>query len=254
MKYYTPRFLFRRYEVLKRIKGGDCFLEIGPGSLNLTEDLLQHFIHGTLVEHNEFAKEIYDKLPESFKNRLLLVIGDFMDINLNNTYDCIIACEVMEHVNRDREFVHKIYSLLNDRGRIIISVPARQKYWAKDDVVVGHYRRYEKHDIEEMLSEEKFKNISIISYGFPFINILRLPRLVLAYIQKRRNDHLSMETRSKKSGISPVRGVLNLTRIVINKYTAYPLCLISSFFNRYDFSDGYIITADKLEIFPGENE
>ena len=245
MKYYTPRFLFRRYQVLKRIKKGNHFLEIGPGSLNLTEDLLKHYTQGTLVEYNTYVQKIYNGLEKSIRKRLHLVIEDFMRFTSDSKYDCIIACEVMEHVEHDLVFLRKIHTLLNDRGQAIISVPARRKYWAMDDEIVGHYRRYEEKEINEMLLQEKFKDISIISYGFPFINILRWPRIILANAQAKNGMNLSIETRSKHSGISPVRRVLKLFGFLLNKYTVYPLCLISSLFNGYNLSDGYIITAEK---------
>ena len=245
MKYYTPRFLLRRYQIIKRIKGGHRFLEIGPGSFNLTEDILKHFSKGTLIDYNPYLQEIYDNLEPSIKNNLQFIIEDFMAFQIELKYECIVACEVMEHVEQDRKFLQKVYKLLNNHGQTIISVPARWRYWAKDDEIVGHFKRYEKKEIIEMLLRENFKNVSVISYGFPFINILRWPRILLANMQAKKKEHLSKETLSKHSGVSSVRWLMKLLRIFCNPYTIYPLCLISSLFNGYDLSDGYIITAEK---------
>ena len=248
MKYYTPRFLLRRFEVVKRIKKGNIFLEIGPGSLNLTIDLLKFFKEGTLVDYNKDIIKIYNNLPVHINNRLHLLIGDFMSIDLKNRFDCIVACEVMEHIDNDREFIKKVYSLLNNNGQITISVPARERYWDTDDVIVGHFRRYEKKTVIKLFSEEHFYNINIISYGFPFINVLRFPRIFLANLQRKKKMDHSMQDRSKDSGISPVRKLLSITKVLVNKYTFYPICIIASLFNRCDLSDGYILTAQKYSI------
>ena len=246
MNYFTPRFILRRFEILKQIKEGNTFLEIGAGSLNLTKDLLKFFENGTLVDYNEDVIKIFNNLPVDTINRLNLYIGDFFLINLQNKFDCIVACEVMEHIKNDKEFLKKIYSLLNTNGQVIISVPAKEKFWDTDDEIVGHFRRYEKKTVIKLLLDEHFSNINIISYGFPFINALRFPRIFLAKIQKNNKVCISMEDRSKNSGISPIKKLLKVSSVLINKYSFYPLCIIASFFNSFDFSDGYILTAQKI--------
>ncbi len=244
MKYYTPRFLFRRHEVLKKIKSGNTFLEIGPGSLNLTADILKYYNHGTLVDFNPLIYDFYDSFEWSTKNKLHLIVGNFMNITLKSKYDCIIACEVMEHIKYDVLFLEKIYTLLSDHGCIIISVPAKKALWARDDEIVGHYRRYEKTEIMKMIMQLNFKNIEIVSYGFPFLNLLRWLRIILAGVQINKLT-LSMKARSQYSGISPLNNIFKLTGFLFNKYTAYPFCLFSALFNNYDLSDGYLITANK---------
>ncbi|MDD5723909.1 MAG: class I SAM-dependent methyltransferase [Syntrophales bacterium] len=245
MRYYPPRFLFRRYEIVKRLKSGYNFLEIGPGSLNLTADILKHYANGTLVEFNPYVQEVYNDLERPTRKRLHLVIEDFMLLTGDSTYDCIIACEVMEHIEQDLEFLRKVHSLLNNQGELVISVPSRQHFWSIHDSIVGHVRRYEKQDVIKMLSKEGFRNIDVISYGFPFVNILRWPRILLAKVQARRKGLWNKTMQTQESGLSPCREIPNIFGILCNKYTVYPLCVISSLFNRRDLSDGYIVTAEK---------
>jgi len=96
-----------------------------------------------------------------------------------------------------------------------------------------------------MLSKENFKNITVISYGFPFINILRWPRILLAKVQAKEKRSWNKTIQTKESGLSHYREFPNILGIFCNKYTVYPLCLISSLFNGYDLSDGYILTAER---------
>ena len=245
MKYNAPRFLLRRFEVVKQIKRGGAFLEIGPGNLNLSIDLLKYFRKGILVDFNKDVIKTFCDLPLSTKRRLHLLVGDISTVSFKRKFDCIIACEVMEHIENDREFIRKLYSLLNFNGQVIISVPAKKRYWSIHDVIVGHFRRYEKKTVIQLFSEEKFNNINIISYGFPFIIALMFPRIFLAYLQRNSKIGYSMQERTKDSGSSPLKKLLSIIRFLINKYTFYPVCIIASIFNKYDFSDGIIITAYK---------
>lgn len=245
MKYYPPRFLFRRYEILKRLKKGHHFLEIGPGNFYLSKDLLRYFDRGTLVDYSPYVKNIYDGLEESIRKRLDLIIEDFTSFQFELKFDCVVVCEVMEHIGHDQKFIKKIHGLLNDQGQAILSVPSRHKFWSKHDEIVGHLRRYEKQEIKNMLLKEKFKNISILSYGFPFVIILRLPRILLAGLQYKKKIHWSKKAQTKQSGVSHNCEMPSLLGIFCNPYTIYPLCLFSSLFNGYDLSDGYIITAEK---------
>lgn len=246
MKYYPPRFLFRRYELLKRLEGGRSFLEIGPGSFNLTRDLLRMFEHGILIDYNSEVEHLFNRIPSDESSELSLVIADFEDYEAEEQFSSIIACEVMEHVEKDSEFLAKAYRILEENGQLILSVPARRKYWSVHDEGVGHLRRYEKKDLTNLLQAAGFGSIEIVSYGFPFVNILRLPRLLLAGRQKAFNRDLSKKEQTKESGLSQYRVMSKAIGLICNKYTVAPLALGSSLFNRFDFSNGYIVSARKL--------
>jgi SAM-dependent methyltransferase len=246
MKYYPPRFLFRRYEILRRVKRGNNFLEIGPGNLNLAQDLLCYFDRGTLVDYNPAVKKRYNNLPESLKKRLALVIADFSpSISFQTKYDCIVACEVMEHVDNEERFLDTMIGLLSNQGQLVLSVPSRMKFWSKHDEIVGHLKRYERDDIVKLLSKQNLKNVTVISYGFPFVNILRWPRILLAQIQYHKKIRWSQKKQTQQSGFMQATLLTDLLGIVCNRYTTYSLNLLSSLFNQYDLSDGYVIIAEK---------
>jgi SAM-dependent methyltransferase len=246
MKYYPPRFLFRRQEILSRIKRGDEFLEIGAGNLYLARDLLHYFDRGTVVDSNPDIAEIYAALSESLKKRLCLYTEDlFKLVPSLGRYDCVIACEVLEHVENDDEFLARICSLLNPDGQLVVSVPARMKYWSRHDELVGHFRRYEKDSIAEAVFRQGLTNVKVISYGFPFVNLLRLPRIALAYLQSIERSSWTRDEQTRRSAILRAPTLVNLAGLVCNKYSVYPFSLASSIFNDLELSDGYIITAQK---------
>jgi len=245
MTYYPPRYLFRRHEIVKRVQPAASFLEIGAGNLKLSRELLRFFHNGTLIDYNEKTNTLFQLLPPSSRNRLKLIISDFMSHNFQNTFDCVVACEVLEHVPQYQDFTQKMYQLLNKNGQLILSVPSRKKYWSTHDEIVGHLRRYEKKEIINLLRDNKFTNIEVISYGFPFVNILRWVSILLAKYNYREKKLWSQKKQSQESGIIDAGIIANITGILVNKYTCYPFCEFSTLFNKLDLSNGYLITAYK---------
>jgi SAM-dependent methyltransferase len=247
MKYNPPRFLFRRFIVMKQVKSRNHFLEIGPGNLNLSLDLLTKFNHGTLIDFNttEVQKK-FDGLPEAKKEMLKLIIADFTEYDqFDNEFDCVVSCEVLEHIDNDGDFLKKTNDLLMKGGQLILSVPARQKYWSRHDEIAGHCRRYEKQELYAKLSEAGFSEIKIVSYGFPFINIFRLGRVSLANIQYREKSRWDPKKKTQESGFINKRNSYQWVGYLINKYTFFPFCLIASLFENLDLSEGYVASAIK---------
>ena len=245
MRYYPPRYLFRRYELLKRVKEGNHFLEIGPGNLLLSVDLLRYFRGGTLIDFNQDSRENYGALEKSDRNRLSLIVADFMEYCFEESYDAVIACEVLEHVRNEVAFLDRIRELLNPGGQLILSVPARKKLWSNHDDIVGHLRRYEKKEITNLLSRQNFKRIDIVAYGYPFVNILRMARIGLAKRQYAEKIGWSKERQTKESGSMQKGLLVRSIGLLINPITAHPLCRFSSLFNNRDWSEGYLAIGEK---------
>jgi len=58
------------------------------------------------------------------------------------TYDCVLALDVIEHIDDDCQALRKLRRLLNRSGSLIISVPALPELYSEFDEVQGHRRRY----------------------------------------------------------------------------------------------------------------
>ncbi len=230
---------------MRRVKPGDSFLEIGPGNFKLSRELLKKFKNGVAIDFEDKVKNYYDVLAPEDKQRMELVIGDFTKHKFKQKFDCVVACEVMEHIDDDKKFLTEIAKLLKPGGQILISVPARQKFWTVHDEVVGHVRRYEKAATAKLFEAAGYKNVRVYSYGFPFVNFFWFLRSFHGRIQKRQKAGWSKEKQTKESGVGQLPKFLDVFGVVVNKYTFYLPNILSSVFDNYDLSEGYIIDAER---------
>jgi SAM-dependent methyltransferase len=191
------------------------------------------------------VKKIFNGLPIKAKRKLSLKIDDFMKVEFNEKFDCVVVCEVLEHVTKDKQFLAKINKVLNKNGQLIVSVPARQKYWTVHDDVVGHIRRYEKNNLLEIARQCGFSDAKVYSYGYPFVNGLRLLRAIHGRKQHRVKSSWTKEKQTQKSGIGQISPKYNVAGIFLNKYTFYPLCLVSRLFDQFNLSEAYVLVAKK---------
>ncbi|MEX2259473.1 MAG: methyltransferase domain-containing protein [Woeseia sp.] len=247
MKYRAPRFLFRRHEIFRHIEGGTTFIEVGAGNLLLSEELVKFFDRGVAVDFTDDLKISYSKLAGEIRSRLEILNLDFVTQSVPGKFDCFIACEVMEHIDDDAAFLRKIRDVLKPGGQAIISVPARVKYWSVHDELVGHVRRYEKAELIEKTTGAGFSSVRVISYGFPWVNILSLPRIWLARrsISDRKDWDQQRQTSMSNHNQIPSWLSNSILPFFVNRFTIYPFARFSQLFNASDRSNGYVIIMFK---------
>jgi SAM-dependent methyltransferase len=250
LNYYPPRYLLRRYEILRNVRAGASFLEIGAGGLALSRDLLRYFDNGKALDSSPGSRQIYDSLPASTHERLKFEANELSPAFTEDLYDCVIACEVMEHVEDDQAFMASLHSHIRPNGQTILSVPAHMKFWTIHDEITGHYRRYERNELVDLFRKTGFENIRVIAYGYPFINALRRLRALYARRQARVKREWDKNRQTQKSGLDHVPSQFNWLGILVNPYTFLPLNWVARLFNNTDLSEGYIVIADK----PGHQE
>lgn len=250
LQFNPPRFLLRRYEIIKNLNGGKTFLEVGAGNLMLSSELVNYFDQGgTAIDLSEKIYDYYESYPDNIKRKLKVENVDFYDIKLESKPDCIISCEVLEHIPNDTVFMAEVFKNLNDNGQYILSVPCRMKLWSNHDLIAGHVRRYEKNEIISKLEGVGFKNIKVISYGIPIIHFFRLLRIFNSFIFSKNVDSMTNEEKTVVSGDNhlpkQLQGLAKLSGIFVNKYTMLPFNWVGKVFNNLDKSDGYVVVCNK---------
>lgn len=122
---------------------GECYLY---DSLIKNDELLKGklFYEGIDLRENEF---IHSENEIKFINDSI--------INLNDQYEYIVSCHMLEHVNNDIEILQKINSLLKPNGKFFIAVPEIRSYIA-ERLDVGHINLYTLNHLIQKLVECDF--------------------------------------------------------------------------------------------------
>lgn len=241
----TPTFLYRNYiykGLVKDLPKKNYFLEIGTGNGEFLKHLADLGLKGESID---FSESVISRLKSQKVEFGGVVIkkGNILKYETDKRYDAVFCFEVLEHIKEDNLAIRNISKLLKPNGKFFFSVPAHQREWSIIDVTKGHFRRYEREDIERKLKDNGLKSIKILNYGFPFLNIIRniTKRGILIKLQK-----MSLKKKAR-TGLSSLQQEYNpkLKIIVANKLLLMPLFKIMDLFLNYDLGFGYIVVAKK---------
>jgi 2-polyprenyl-3-methyl-5-hydroxy-6-metoxy-1,4-benzoquinol methylase len=108
-------------------------------------------------------------------------IGDILDLSLpNESFDLILALDVIEHVSKDKEFLVTLHSLIRPNGFLIITVPTFMMLWTAHDDTNDHKRRYSGQQLRKILEDNNF---TIVRMHFLFFS-LAFAKLLQVLIEK----------------------------------------------------------------------
>jgi SAM-dependent methyltransferase len=157
VKNYLYNYLLRKRAIEKCLKNEQCelILEVGSGISPLVTDRSN-------IVYSDISFEAMRILKNS-QTSVNYVVADGAHLPFKeNSYSHIICSEVLEHLPDDRQAIAEISRTLNKpRGRLIITVPHRKRYFGYDDRFVKHYRRYELPEIKDRLQTVGLQPIRI---------------------------------------------------------------------------------------------
>ena len=91
------------------------------------------------------------------------VVADGADLPFkSNVFSHAICSEVLEHLENDRFMLNEVTRILiRPAGCLILTLPHRKAYFANDDELVAHYRRYEIREIVDRLDLLGLRTVQI---------------------------------------------------------------------------------------------
>lgn len=152
----APRFTQWMADVIRPYVGQKV-LEIGAGTGNLTAQLIPR----TLYWATDINPLYLMYLENVGRNRPYMRVG-FTDGEKQETYpqeqgfDTVICLNVVEHLSNDVGALLNIRAALENGGRAIILVPCGPGLYGTLDEVLGHYRRYTRKTLEEVVTKAGF--------------------------------------------------------------------------------------------------
>jgi ubiquinone/menaquinone biosynthesis C-methylase UbiE len=176
---------------VRKVKGGSArVLEIGSGHLDFTLRYLKPAAGEVLATDLEQLFPDGTPLPEGVTFQL----EDALDLSFEDeSFDCVIALEVIEHVESDDRLVAEALRVTRPGGQVIYTTPNRLRltslaryaigrpirfpYTYAVDPVLGdihHLREYSFHDMKRLLDRHSGRiakaNIEGIGLGVPAWN------------------------------------------------------------------------------------
>ncbi len=167
----APRYLLRRARILKHIKAlKPCdTLEIGCGAGVLLHELDDLGFRCTALESSPEARDLAIKLAREAGKDIRLV--DAPGPDWEGRFPLVMAFEVLEHIEHDLEALHAWRRWMPVGGTLLLSVPSHMAKWNPSDVWAGHFRRYERSPMTELMRRAGFNAEIVECYGFPLANV-----------------------------------------------------------------------------------
>ncbi len=161
-----------QFELLRPFLG-NSILEVGGGIGNFTLMLAGNAESVVSIEPNAYC---FDHLLETTKDHANIEVVrtdlEHLSVSHSNVRECdtVVCMNVLEHIVDDREAVEKMRSILIPGGRLILIVPAVQAAFGEIDRRLGHYRRYSRGMIGELLRNTCME-VQVVKY-FNFVGLL----------------------------------------------------------------------------------
>ncbi len=193
--YKGKRVLVRHWiERAVTLASGDRIVDAGAGTGELVRELKGAYEHhGVSVIGIEYSEEARRLALERKGTNLLA--GSILNLPLNDdTSKVTIALDVLEHVEDDKLAFSELMRITAIGGLLIINVPAFMSLWSDWDVSLGHYRRYSKRMMSEVLAPFKtgFDTLYFdYANSFAFLPILTVRKLSkILRMQSRAEDRI----------------------------------------------------------------
>lgn len=74
----------------------------------------------------------------------------------HGSFDCVLALDVIEHVDDDMGILTSLYQVIKPGGHLIITVPAFDALWSEHDEINHHKRRYRSPRLRRLVEEAGF--------------------------------------------------------------------------------------------------
>ena len=145
-------------------------LDLGCGSGGMLKHLAAEFSDSTSTGIDGYTESLDHARRNAPDARLLLCdITQIEPTAIGSAFDVITCLDVLEHIEEPEHVLQSVcQKLLRDDGIIIVTVPASNRLWSERDVFLGHYRRYTKQSLGDLMSAGGFEIIHM-SYLYSYL-------------------------------------------------------------------------------------
>ena len=154
----APRFNQWMFDCIKPFLG-QRIAELGSGRGNLSKLLKtcgDVLLTDTRDDYLISLKRRWGHLPQVEVAPLDLL--DSADYQLLTTFraDTVVCLNVLEHIEDDRFVLQRLHRVVSDGARLVFLVPFNPKLFSNFDRAIGHFRRYQKGELEAKMTSAGF--------------------------------------------------------------------------------------------------
>ena len=241
------RFLLRRARILRALEGlaPGQMVEVGCGAGALLHELATFNVSATGLETSARAQGVARAIAEHGAGKQQ--ITDVPDQSWEANCDLVCSFDVMEHIEDDDAAIETWSRWLKPGGHLCLSVPAHRKRWGAGDEWAGHWRRYERQNLIDMLESHDLVIRHVECYGFPLANLTEWQG---NRIYKKLLVERGISTKAEATGESGVERsqylrLFNHMDTAIGRLGLRIALVLQSLTAATDWGSGYLILASK---------
>ena len=210
-------FLTRKQRIInvfqQYVQTHESVLEIGAGTGNVARALQKAGYDVSVGEMH--LNGLYYAKSYGIKNCYQF---DLFEPPFSEHFDVIGLFDVLEHLQEDVLAMQRVQSMLKPKGRVVLTVPAHQWLWNRDDAIAAHKRRYTLRSLKVVMEKAGFE---ILHGHYFFVSIL--PLLLLRRILNADNrSQVEEKEHHQEININPlINRILLKMSLLENRFASW---------------------------------
>jgi SAM-dependent methyltransferase len=149
---------------------GKHILDIGSGYGVHLEYILPYHPHLTAIDLSfetvQALREKFCVYPDFEARQADVEQASDLEALVNRRYDTILCLNVLEHLRNDSSALKRIHKILREqRGVVLLMVPAHQWLYGSMDRQAGHFRRYTSTSLRRELEQAGFETLRMVHFN-----------------------------------------------------------------------------------------
>jgi SAM-dependent methyltransferase len=186
--WYRARRLIVSEIIMRFVPPSSDVIDYGAGTGGTADSLKE-------LGYNVVAADISEEALEACRVRGLETLNLKDESLASGSADCILAGDVLEHVDDDIALLFALRRALRPEGLLVVTVPAYEFLWSGEDYVSEHLRRYTRKSLLKRLDLAGFRVVWCSYFNtllFPVIASVRITKRLLFPREMYRSDVASL--------------------------------------------------------------
>lgn len=150
------------------IEMGKRILDLGCGPGMYFDAIMEYspsFYFGT-----DYSSSFLDEMQKLVSGRANCALSNLNLLDENaflvfkgHSFDYVMFFDVLEHIENDAAALSNVAKIVSatGKGRLLVRVPALQAVYGENDRAIGHFRRYSKKGLRDLLKSSGFEVLKI---------------------------------------------------------------------------------------------